>query len=435
VLRLQRAAGNRAVARLVTQQRKLARYDTGEHAQYGRDQVVFERGDVRVTQSEMVAMGDLYERMEDMDQADLGELRHLVELVRRDRDYYTGVKGAQGVSNEEWDKATPTGPHRAKSFMDLAHENATHFGPRAAGSDGKDHKAEWERVHRQALDIAHKATSAADAQRAMAYNAFAAHFLTDAFSAGHLVSKADVMERAKKSFDSLETHFWPLTQNVFTGVAADELLAHPKAGPKLKQYKLRLVGWDDMDADRLSTFLYGFANDEPQLFYETFIKLVHDKLNQTGVQVTNARGDGPWTLPGDGRMASSPKTLEVGNAALAASTENLITAHQTKGPLDYKALFARVWAFVPRPTAGGQRHVDDVVNRFTDPAHQADTLYGFVNFVADHIDGVISQLHGDKYNRLKTQAELDEEDRKKAAKRAEEVNKWRRSLPPHMSRF
>jgi hypothetical protein len=35
-----------AVARLVTQQRKLARYDTGEHAQYGRDQVVFERGDV-----------------------------------------------------------------------------------------------------------------------------------------------------------------------------------------------------------------------------------------------------------------------------------------------------------------------------------------------------------------------------------------------------
>jgi hypothetical protein len=90
---------------------------------------------------------------------------------------------------------------------------------------------------------------------------------------------------------------------------------------------------------------------------------------------------------------------------------------------------------VPRPTAGGQRHVDDVVNRFTDPAHQADTLYGFVNFVADHIDSVISQLHSDKYNRLKTQAELDEEDRKRAAKRAEEVNKWRRSLPPHMSRF
>jgi hypothetical protein len=55
--------------------------------------------------------------------------------------------------------------------------------------------------------------------------------------------------------------------------------------------------------------------------------------------------------------------------------------------------------------------------------------------VADHIDSVISQLHSDKYNRLKTQAELDEEDRKRAAKRAEEVNKWRRSLPPHMSRF
>jgi hypothetical protein len=26
--------------------------------------------------------------------------------------------------------------------------------------------------------------------------------------------------------------------------------------------------------------------------------------------------------------------------------------------------------------------VDDVVNRFTDPAHQADSLSGFVNFVA-----------------------------------------------------
>ena len=413
------------MARLVAAHRPrrvLARFDTGEHARFGSDQVVFQRGDIEITESEMIAMGDLYERVEEMYQADDEELRRLVALVRRDKEHYTGKPGVEDVSNKEWIEATPVGPHRKKDFKDLADDNATHFGPRAGGSDGKDHKAEWERVHRQALDIAQGATTVAEAQRALAYNAFAGHFLTDAFSAGHTVSKKDIMDRAKASFDKLETYSWPFTVNVFTGVAAEMLLRHPKAGPKLERYKLRLLGYGDMTADRLAVFLYGFADTHPEIFFETFIKLVHDELNKTGIEVDNARGDGPWTLPGDQYLATSRKTLEVGSAAMAASDANLRVAHATKGALDYPKLFAQVWAYTPHPTSAGQRHVDDVVAKYTDLAGNGKSLEAFVDFVANHIDAVIDELHSSKYNRLATQDELDA----KAAENRKAADEWRR---------
>ena len=419
---LQRAMGNRAVGRLVARERSLARYDTGEHAQFGGDQVVFERGDVRITESEMVTMGDLYERPEDMYQADIDELRKLVSLVRRDKAFYLGAKGVEGVSNKEWNDATPLGAHRSKTFIDLANENATHYGPRAAGSDGHDHKAEWERIHRQALDMSHTAKTADEATRALAFNSFAAHFLTDAFAAGHLVAKHDVMDRARRSWEKVPTWGWIFTESAFTREVAERVLADPKAGPKLRHYRLRILGYGAMTAERLSELLYGFSDQHPELFFETFIKMVHDELNHTKVEVDNARGDGPWMLPGDGELASSPKTLEIGNAAVRESVNNLKLAHATAGPLDYQKLFARVWAYTPHPTKSGQAHIDDVIARLTDPAHRAATLDAFVKTVTKNIDTVIDELHDPKRNRLATQEELDQ----RAREAAEYAGKWRR---------
>jgi hypothetical protein len=425
ILRLQRAVGNRAIARLVAGEprRVLARYDTGEHAQFGSDQVVFERGDVKITEAEMVTMGDLYERPEDMYQADIDELRRLVALVRRDKAaYLSGRVKEDGVSNAEWDKATPTGPHRKKSFMTLAEENTTHYAPRAAGSDGTDHKAEWERIHRQALDMAHAAKTPEEAQRALAFNAFAGHFLTDAFAAGHLPSKLDVTERAERNWNKQSTWGWIFTESIFTRMVAERVLADKNAGPKLRKYKLRIAAWGDMTEERLSELLWAFSQREPGLFFETFIKIVHDVLNRTGVEVDNARGDGPWVLPGDGRLASSPKTLEVANAAVAASVANLRIAYATKGPLDYPKLFANVWAYVPRPTKAAQAHIDDVLARNLDPVHRSETLDAFVEFLVGHIDAVIGGLHGQPHDRLITPDELDERNRKARAA----ADKWRR---------
>jgi hypothetical protein len=413
--------GNRAVGRLLARERLLARYDTGEHAQFGSDQVVFERGDVKITEAEMVTMGDLYERPEDMYQADVEELRRLVALVRRDKAFYLGTKGVEGVSNREWNEATPVGAHRTKTFIDLANENATHYGPRAGGVHGPDHKSEWERIHRQALDMAHTATTADQATRALAFNGFAAHFLTDAFAAGHLVAKDDVMDRARRSWDEIDTWGWFIKESAFTREAAERVLADPKAGPKLRQYRLRIAAYGEMTSERLSELLYGFSDTHPELFFETFIKMVHDELNHTTVEVDNARGDGPWMLPGDGDLATSPKTLEVGNAAVRASVANLELAHATSGPLDYQKLFARVWAYTPHPTKSGQAHVDDVVARLTDPAHRTETIDAFVKTVIKNIGTVIDELHDPKRNRLATPEELDQ----RAREAAVYAEKWR----------
>src|SRR4249920_1898810 len=84
--------GNRALSRLVEsgalRARLLARYDTGEHTLFGGDDVVFVKGEVKITEREMLTLGDLYERVDDVYQADVDELKTLVGLIRRDRDAY-----------------------------------------------------------------------------------------------------------------------------------------------------------------------------------------------------------------------------------------------------------------------------------------------------------------------------------------------------------
>ncbi len=419
LLRAQALVGNRAVADLIRDPggpRVLARFDTGEHAQFGSDKIAFVRGDVQITEQEMVAMGDLYERVEDMYQADMGELRTLVALIRRDRDAYLKRNGAKGVSNKEWEEATRKGPHRKKSFMDFANENATHFGAREGGSDGRDQRAEWERIHRQALDIAHDATTTADAERAVAYNAFAAHFLTDAFAAGHMVSKLDVMERSRANFYYDDSWGLFIKETRFTRAVAARMLADGRSGPKLRALKIHIaVGWQEIDAENLSELLYGFASKEPDLFFESFIKILHDYLNETGVQVTNARGDGPWTTYGDQFLDHTPETLRIGDEAIAQSDQNLVVAHATRGPLDYKALFDRVWAYTPVPTASGAHRISWGIMHRTNPLNDK-SIAAFAEFAIEHIDDIITGMR--ERHRLSTaQDRRDEEDEEEREQR------------------
>jgi hypothetical protein len=399
---------NRALARVAGRsQLVLARYDTGEHARFGTDRVVFERGGVQVTESDMLTMGDLYERVEDMYQADPAELRKLVDLIRRDKAYHSGAKGVKSVSNREWGEATPKGPHRKKDYWDLAKENATHYAPRPGGGDGKDHKAEWERVHRQALDIAHNAKTPADKRRAEAYNAFAGHFLTDAFSAGHLIPKQDVMDAARRNWDKQETFFDVFKETAFTRLVARRLLADPRSGPKLKAYRIRIVDWGEMSDVKLSELLYqiGHKTEYRQDFFNSFVKVLHDIWNKRGIWVDNARGDGPWILYGDQYLYKSPKTLSVGQAAFEQSWLNLMAA-EAPGPVDYKAAFKDVWDYVPVPTQSARKEVDDLVAKVTDP-DTAESVYFFTEMLADHIDDMIDKLRD--ANRLATPEEVRKE--------------------------
>jgi hypothetical protein len=413
--------GNRALARDMQPRRSIARYDTGEHALFGGDTVVFARGDVQITESEMITMGDLYEFPEDMEQADIAELQRIVELVRRDKNAYLGLKGAKHVSDAEWESATPKGPHRKKTYLELAEENATHFAPRRSHDwkweTARDHRAEWQRLHKRALDAARTAKTPADLQRAHGINAFAAHFLTDAFSAGHLINKEQTREAARKSWDRLPTQYWIFHENEFTRKVADAVLADPYAGRQLRKYWIRIVKFQPMSAEPLSELLWQFAtrDDYRDKFYDNFVKSVHDELNVTGVEVSNPRGD-TWTVRGDSHLLpddpsskresdASRETLRIGRAAVAQSVKNVEEAAKTKGSLDYQKLFDKVWDYAPRPTGAGQSHIDDVSNRLLDLT-RPEAVKAFAQIIISHVDMLIYMLNDPSVDRLESPDEI-----------------------------
>jgi hypothetical protein len=76
-------------------------------------------------------------------------------------------------------------------------KNVKHFAPpnpafaAVSGKSTEDHKTEWEANHKVAVQT----SQAGDRDKALATNAFADHFLTDAFAAGHIFNKPDVMEQ------------------------------------------------------------------------------------------------------------------------------------------------------------------------------------------------------------------------------------------------
>ena len=131
-----------------------------------------------------ISMGDFYETPEQMLAAPPAELQKLSELIEKE-------KGGGSVSTKEWQDAT------GGRYLKLAEKNESHFAPSnpvLAPYSGKslvNHKEEWEKIHTKALNK----SRAGDKDQALAMNSFGDHFLTDAFAAGHLINKRDVMEK------------------------------------------------------------------------------------------------------------------------------------------------------------------------------------------------------------------------------------------------
>lgn len=141
--------------------RWIARYEAGEHAQFGPAGKATVNG-VEIDAANIVAMADFYRSPEAMQKADPAELRALNTLIDRDKQARLGVKGVTAPSNDEIEAAT-NGRPEGERFMDLNKSNFSHFAPpkdpaKAADSAAKglDHKSVWEKHHRAALDQAHR---------------------------------------------------------------------------------------------------------------------------------------------------------------------------------------------------------------------------------------------------------------------------------------
>jgi hypothetical protein len=348
---------------------------------------------VSLSYGEGIAMGDLFESPEKMMQAPAGQLMQIQDLIKKD-------KPAGSVKPEQWKKVVP-------NYLDLAEKNEAHFAPSnssapVSGKSTANNKSAWETNHTDALHF----SQGGDKDKAMATNAFADHFLTDAFSAGHLINKADVMQKfesnlprtATGDFAATSTRFFDeVARNAFTGPVQTEFSrlqtvdCYSILGNKESCRDLTSVHARINSVDRFSTLLQGIHQEKPDLFENVVVKGVHDTLNTApgGVPVENAKGD-KWNLSGDKTL--NKESLEIGKKAVAQSQFNVLDSFKLIGALDLPALFRKVWDYVPFPRKGsGDVAVKNAVESGTDPKSKG-LVGAAVDLISNNLGMIVDKL-------------------------------------------
>ncbi len=334
-----------------------------------------------------IAMGDLFESPEQMAKAPAAELTALAALIKREQ-------AGKPVSTDDWQKAT------GGRYLELATKNVSHFAPpdpslvtpSTAGATSANHKTEWEKHHKAALDASQKG----DKDKALMLNAFADHFLTDAFAAGHLINKTDVMEAFKSQLklDAKGEEFTKPSQQFFDDIAKTAFVGSVKTEfTKYETVETHYLTHPLINSDsRFSTLLQEIHKVEPDLLANAVAKGVHDKLNTLpgGLPVENAKGDPPWALSGDGTL--NAKTKEIALKAVAQSQFNVLSVHTITGPLAYADLFKKVWDYTPRPSkAAGMKQVVDEVKKGTE-INSPDLRQAVVKLITDNYLLIIAEL-------------------------------------------
>ncbi|HST20352.1 MAG TPA: DUF4157 domain-containing protein [Blastocatellia bacterium] len=336
----------------------------------------------------VIAMGDLFESPEQLAKASPDEIKELARLIKRERD--TGKL----VTTQQWEVATHG------RYLKLASENVPHFAPQAAGrvklsaagAAASNHQAEWQKHHLAAIN----ASIEGNKDKALMLNAFGDHFLTDAFAAGHLINKPDVMELFKEQLklDSKGKEFTTESKKFFDDVANDAFTGG--VASEFSQYEAAesyAAGWHPNinSASRFSALLQEIHKVKPDLVANAVAKGVHDKLNTLpgGLPVENAMGDS-WNLSGD--VVLNDATRNIARKAVAQSQLNIISVYNLIGPINTATMFKRVWDYTPRPNVAGLKQLSGEVNKGVD-INNTDLKKAVVNLIQSNylliIDGLV----------------------------------------------
>ncbi|TVM03482.1 MAG: hypothetical protein CV087_05020 [Candidatus Brocadia sp. WS118] len=391
-------------------------FDTGEHVLGGEDLYVDQlrvgkAPGVLFSYGQIIAMGgDLYGTLDEMMNADVAELKKLKSFIERNTAYYKGNKTdpSKSVSNKQWDDATNG------RYLKLAEENYSHFSPdillkTTSGGARNTNQSEWEDHHARAIKAAQEmmadpqsANRPAFLERPLIINAFGDHFLTDAFSSGHLLNKEGVIRRFKDHFfdgNSLK----PEGKKFFATVAKLAFKGNiAKKFSRLETYK-PLEGWWNIinwnpNIDSVSRFeelLIGVAEQRPDSIGNIAAKSLHDHLNKNGIKVTNDAGDGPWILKGDGFL--DPTTLEILRKAVRQSIDNLHdpSIQVRSVPFDLHPYFSKVWKYVPKLTKTSEHAFRQLVEEYTTPTSEV-LQKAAAQVIHDQVDLLIKKLIEEK---------------------------------------
>jgi hypothetical protein len=365
-------------------------YDTGEHALAGGDLyegqlVVGASPGVAFSYGELVAMGDLYESVDQMMAASTAELTRLKALIDRSTQYYKTNKSTPSldVTNKEWDDAT------GGRYLELAEDNYEHFSPNMlfddaisrAGMRHGNNKSTWEAYHSRAIEEAQKlAIAPENANRSyipvwpLIINAFGDHFLTDAFASGHLINKELMIAYFRANFFS-GSSLTSAGNSFFDRVAKAAFVGDVRKKFSVLEtvdYPVCMWGWclkwhPNIDTtDTFRKLLVAAAEQQPEKVANFAVKALHDRLNRDGVEVSNDAGDGTWKLTGDGYL--NPKSLQVMQKAVQQSIANINDPAILASNLNVGPFFDKVWRYVPKPTAAARTALAGLVREYTNPA-------------------------------------------------------------------
>lgn len=335
----------------------------------------------------VIAMGgDLFESPEQMAKTPAAELKAIAALVNEEKQ--TG----KPVSTQRWQLATHD------RYGKLAEKNEAHFAPSnptlvtVSGQSTADHEQSWELSHRKAV----AAARAGDKDKALLQNAFGDHFLTDAFSAGHLFNKRDVMEQFNSQLPVIgkgdDRKFTRAGKQFFDAIATQAFVGPVAAEfKKYETFKTHAGLHLDIDsAGMFSRLIQEVHIAQPDLLEGAAVKGIHDTLNKApgGIMVENALGD-KWQLSGDNSL--NEKTLAIMHRAVAQSQQNVIAAFRSTAAPDYPALVKQVWDFTPQPTVAGARMVTAAVTSGTDINNKA-TQAALVALINENYMKIIAEL-------------------------------------------
>src|SRR5260221_1788087 len=214
---------------------------------------------VDFTYGEVIAVGEVFKSPDDMKKMPKDKLQTLQKLIHEEQLFYEGKSGGRKATEKEWDDAT------GGEYLKLAGDNTAHF--------AVENLETWEKNHREALKLARKGKM----DDALRVNAFGDHFLTDAFSAGHLITKKPVMKQAEKNVE-IGTNSEAFAKGVATG-----MLASDKASDLMKyevNATLVFTKWQPMSVSAMAELIEFIRKYQSDFYYSTFAKMVHDRLNE-----------------------------------------------------------------------------------------------------------------------------------------------------------
>lgn len=381
-----------------------ATFESGEHAEIG-DGAGHETVDIhgeQVSLGEINALADYYASVDAMLTDSRRRFGIILEHLRKE------MAEPCSVSPETWDKITDG------EYTRLAQENDSHFGDTNenlvgdSGSAKATNASTWEENYRAALKEAQRAaefrtrpgvgpdTIAGLEQRARITNAFGEHFLTDAYSAGHLFNKADYMERVREALTEARARD---KKHLFEAVATDVWTEHYDL---LTQYEYwsptAQLAWTHLTEPRHLRHLMMFVDIvKKDVVENAAVRAAHDVLNHHPGGIPVQTGNGlQFTLPGDGTLESNPDARCAAELALADGRTLLEDAMQRVQDVEPLIERMRQWFPVPTPD-GGETLVREVLEDVANV--HGGMKQALTDVLKEEIEAVLAQLEDNKFVR------------------------------------